>query len=49
VQNFIFIGSGVSVWQVAENRMFPYESLVVLNTVLSVSALARDLLLYSHL
>jgi hypothetical protein len=33
----------VSAGQVPEIRMFPLESVVVLNTVLSAAALARDL------
>ena len=32
----------VSAGQVPENRIFPWESVVVLNTVLSAAALARD-------
>jgi hypothetical protein len=43
VQNFRTIGQGVFVRWVPENRMFPQESEVVLNTVLSANALARDL------
>jgi hypothetical protein len=39
VQNFRTIGQGVFVGWVPENGMFPYESEVVLNTVLSANAL----------
>jgi hypothetical protein len=42
MQNFRTIGQGVFVRRVPENRMFPEESEVVLNTVLSANALARD-------
>jgi hypothetical protein len=43
MQNLIFIGCGVPAGQTSENGMFPQESVVVLNTVLSAAALARDL------
>jgi hypothetical protein len=39
VQNFRTIGQGVFVGWVPENVMFPQESEVVLNTVLSANAL----------
>jgi hypothetical protein len=39
VQNFRTIGQGVFVGWVPENGMFPQESEVVLNTVLSANAL----------
>jgi hypothetical protein len=39
VQNFRTIGQGVFVVWVPENGMFPQESEVVLNTVLSANAL----------
>jgi hypothetical protein len=42
VQNFRTIGQGIFVGLVPENGMFPQESEVVLNTVLSANALARD-------
>jgi hypothetical protein len=43
VQNFRTIGQEVFVGWVPENRMFPQESEVVLNTVLIANALARDI------
>jgi hypothetical protein len=42
VQNFISIGQVVSVWRITEFAPFPQGSEVVLNTVLSAAALARD-------
>jgi hypothetical protein len=39
MQNFRTIGQGVFVGWVPENGMFPWESEVVLNTVLSANAL----------
>jgi hypothetical protein len=36
------IGQGVFVRRVPENGMFPQESEIVLNTVLSANALAHD-------
>jgi hypothetical protein len=42
VQNIILIYRGVSFWQIPENRMFPYENMIVLNIVLSAAARARD-------
>jgi hypothetical protein len=42
VQNFRTIGQTIFVQRVPENCMFPWESEVVLNTVLSINALARD-------
>jgi hypothetical protein len=42
VQNFRTIGQGVFVRLVTENGMFPLEREIVLNTVISAMALARD-------
>jgi hypothetical protein len=39
VQNFRTIGQVVFVWWMPENGMFPWESEVILNTVLSANAL----------
>jgi hypothetical protein len=42
MQNLRTIGQGVFVRREPENGMFPWESEVVLNTVLSVNALTCD-------
>jgi hypothetical protein len=48
VQNFRTIGQGVFVGWVPENGMFPYESEVVLNTVLSANALHVIMMLHAQ-